>query len=329
MLSLCKYISFATNYFFKKTQVQQSFLHITTHHTPTFTGWSGTSWVRYGFCELTSDYFAYIYIYIYIYPCKWNHASSEKNGNCGSISPSTTDRRNQLQKWTLLTGLRDSKAPVDCFCFIGPKLHQLRCPSCTILLHSSLLSETFQWFSTCMFKVWPPMSSNFSVSTWLLYFCFLSIKSPVVLSLFTKLWIVCLLGTLSSRNFGRNLRGHFLADPYFTWVSYRNTRCSEVYRTWRTTLLTDCNWEQMANGADTCCLLLTNHKLPRINRTARRETQCRLALHKLITSIHSECYRPSGMFIHFWNSCAPSSKQRTVAVKGRAVKRSKNFKNYP
>jgi hypothetical protein len=33
-----------------------------------------------------------------------------------------------------------------------------------------------------------PMSSNFSsVSTWSLCFCFLSVKSPVVLSLFTKL----------------------------------------------------------------------------------------------------------------------------------------------
>jgi hypothetical protein len=57
------------------------------------------------------------------------------------------------------------------------------------------------------------MSSNFSsVSTRHLCFVFLYIKSPDVLSLFTKLWIVCLLGTLSSRNFRR----HFPADPYFT-----------------------------------------------------------------------------------------------------------------
>jgi hypothetical protein len=62
-----------------------------------------------------------------------------------------------------------------------------------------------------------PISSNFSsVSTRRLCFCFLSIKSPVDLSLFTKLWIVCLLRTLSPRNLRRNFRRRFLADPHFT-----------------------------------------------------------------------------------------------------------------
>jgi hypothetical protein len=61
------------------------------------------------------------------------------------------------------------------------------------------------------------MSSNFSsVSTRRLCFVFLSIKSPIVLTLFTKLWTVCLLGTLSSRNVRRNFRRHFPADPYLT-----------------------------------------------------------------------------------------------------------------
>jgi hypothetical protein len=31
---------------------------------------------------------------------------------------------------------------------------------------------------------------------------------------------------------------------------------------WRTILHTNCSWEQVANGANNCCLLLTNHKLP-------------------------------------------------------------------
>jgi hypothetical protein len=75
-----------------------------------------------------------------------------------------------------------------------------------------------------------PMASNFSISTWRFCFCFLSIKSPVVLSLFTKLWIVCLLGTLSSWNLRQNFCWHLLADPYFTWW-YRNTHCSKVYCT--------------------------------------------------------------------------------------------------
>jgi hypothetical protein len=35
-----------------------------------------------------------------MHPCKLNHASSEKNVYCGSISPSTTDSRNQLQNYS-------------------------------------------------------------------------------------------------------------------------------------------------------------------------------------------------------------------------------------
>jgi hypothetical protein len=73
-----------------------------------------------------------------------------------------------------------------------------------------------------------PMSYNFSsVSTRRLCFCFLYIKSLVDLSLFAKLWFVC----LSSRNLRRNFRRHFLAYSYFTYVWYRNTRCSIVYCT--------------------------------------------------------------------------------------------------
>jgi hypothetical protein len=47
---------------------------------------------------------------------------------------------------------------------------------------------------------------------------FLFIKSPVVLSLFTKLLIVCLLRTLSSRNLRQHFRRHFPADLYFIGV---------------------------------------------------------------------------------------------------------------
>jgi hypothetical protein len=49
-------------------------------------------------------------ICIFMYPCKWNSASSEKNDNCGLISPSATDCRNQLQKWTLLAGSHGCEA---------------------------------------------------------------------------------------------------------------------------------------------------------------------------------------------------------------------------
>jgi hypothetical protein len=57
-------------------------------------------------CVNSSSYF----FRVLMYPCKWNHSSSEKNDNCGSISPSTIDCRNQLQKWTLLAGSRSCKA---------------------------------------------------------------------------------------------------------------------------------------------------------------------------------------------------------------------------
>jgi hypothetical protein len=48
-----------------------------------------------------------------------------------------------------------------------------------------------------------------------------------------------------------------------------------------------------------------------MNRTPRRETRCRQAIRKLITSLHSKRYRPSKMLIHRQNSYAPSGKQRT------------------
>jgi hypothetical protein len=37
----------------------------------------------------------------------------------------------------------------------------------------------------------------------------------------------------------------------------------------------------------------------------------RQAIHKLITSLHSKRYRPSGMLIHQQNSYAPQNKRRT------------------
>jgi hypothetical protein len=56
--------------------------------------------------------------------------------NFGSIWPSATDCRNQLQKWTRSHGC---KACVDYCCFIGSKLQQLHCRCCTTLWHSSPL----------------------------------------------------------------------------------------------------------------------------------------------------------------------------------------------
>jgi hypothetical protein len=80
------------------------------------------------------------------------------------------------------------------------------------------------------------------------------------LSLLTKLWIVCLLGTLSLQNLCRNFLRYFLAD----FISH--TCHTEIYAVLkytapqRTTLIANCNWEHTANGADNSCLLPTNHK---------------------------------------------------------------------
>jgi hypothetical protein len=159
-----------------------------------------------------------------MYPCKWNHASSEKNVNCRSISPSTTDCRNHRQKRTLLAGSRGCKSCVDYCCFVGSKLQQFCCRSCTRLWHSS------DFLGVCSSLA--PTSSNFSsVSTRSLCFCFLSVKSPDILNLCKKTVTYCLPGTLSSRNLCRNFGRHFLADSYFTYVPYRNTFCTMTYHT--------------------------------------------------------------------------------------------------
>jgi hypothetical protein len=50
MLSLYIKIPFTINCFVKKTGTMD-LLALTAHQAPSFTGWSGTSWDRYGFCE--------------------------------------------------------------------------------------------------------------------------------------------------------------------------------------------------------------------------------------------------------------------------------------
>jgi hypothetical protein len=86
-----------------------------------------------------------------------------------------------------------------------------------------------------------PMSSNFSsVSTQRLYFVFLSIKSPAILSLFTKLWNVCLLRTLSSWNLHKNFHWHFPADPYWHRCHTEICVALKCSNPCHVTLLTNC-----------------------------------------------------------------------------------------
>jgi hypothetical protein len=56
-----------------------------------------------------------------------------------------------------------------------------------------------------------------------------------------------------------------------------------------------------------------------MKRTAFRETQCRQAVHKLITTHHSERYRPSGMLIRRQIRMRLAASSAPFAVKRRAV----------
>jgi hypothetical protein len=96
-----------------------------------------------------------------MYPCKWNHASSGKNVNCWSISPLTTDCRNQLQKWTLLAESRGCKACVDYSCSIWSMIQSLCCPPCTRLLTFESLELDVSVIFQVYVQVWLPCYLTF------------------------------------------------------------------------------------------------------------------------------------------------------------------------
>jgi hypothetical protein len=86
-------------------------LALTAHQTPSFAGRSRTRWVWCGFCELQ-----YRLLCVFMNPCKWNHALSEKNVNCRSISLLRTDFKNEPASW------RAQLQGVNYCYFIGSKL---------------------------------------------------------------------------------------------------------------------------------------------------------------------------------------------------------------
>jgi hypothetical protein len=150
----------------------------------------------------------------------------------------------------------------------------LRFSNCVAVLTLDFDTPVSWRFSNCVAVLtldfdtpvsWPslaPMSSNFpSASTRCLCFCFLSIESPVVLSLFTKLWIVY------SELFHQAIYVEIFADS-FQQIRIAHTCSSKVYCT-MTHHTAHGHWEQMANGANNCCLLLTNHK-----QTPMHEPHC-------------------------------------------------------
>jgi hypothetical protein len=163
-------------------QIEQSFLPV--QHARLQVSLDGAR-LR-GFCEFQKRLF-----FVFMYPCKPNHASSEKNVSCRSISLSVTHFRNQLQKWTLLAGSRSCKA------WITIVLHGLSCSSCVSLLHSAVTLQA----------LW---ARHWALSAY--SFVFLCMKNLVNWSLFTKLWMVFLLGTLSSQIFSGHLTNRIVFD---------------------------------------------------------------------------------------------------------------------
>jgi hypothetical protein len=147
-----------------------------------------------------------------------------KNVICRLISLVMTNCWNHLHKMNLVSWIVQLQA-LNCCCFIGPKLQQWRC--CVAVLATGF-DTPVSWATHFgnFLDVYSSLSFNFSVSIQLmfkaqyivevaiqgpgeswhtpythihrsLYFCFLSIMSLVDLSLFTKLWILFLLETLS------------------------------------------------------------------------------------------------------------------------------------
>jgi hypothetical protein len=78
---------------------------------------------------------------------EWKQASSVKNTNCGSTSPSCTDQRNKLQKCILATGSRSFKALTTVV------LHGRGCNN-FVAIHADVF-ETLSWaekFSATFFS---------------------------------------------------------------------------------------------------------------------------------------------------------------------------------
>jgi hypothetical protein len=87
----------------------------------------------------------------------------------------------------------------------------------------------------------------------------------------------------------------------------------------------------MANGDGNCGSLLTNHKFPRMNRTAHCENNAFKWPTKLTTSLCSKRYRPSGIQIYRQKGYATCSWQCTghhELQRRELVNKGKNFPVY-
>jgi predicted permease len=145
--------------------------------------------------------------------CKENQASSERNTNCGSVSPSYSDQRNQFQKFILAIGSCSFKAwtivvlhGCSFYSFVTLHIDVLKTP----VSHTSCLRDILGETSSLA----PLASIVSSVSTVHFLSGFSYSNDPAVFSLLTRKFILCLLITDSLGNMHWNFLQHFLADSY-------------------------------------------------------------------------------------------------------------------
>jgi hypothetical protein len=135
---------------FKHTRVQESFLHLQHTRPQLSLDGAGLRGLDAGSVNSSSDYYAYLYI----------------------PASKTTHRQKRMP---IADRSHRRRKTVETSCKKNPWIARLQG-----------VREVLLFYRACSSLV--PMSSNFSsVSTRRLCFCFLSIKSPVVLSLFSKL----------------------------------------------------------------------------------------------------------------------------------------------
>jgi hypothetical protein len=164
-------------------------------------------------------------------------------------------------------------------------------------------------------------------------FVFNLFRVPLLLSLFIRLWIICMLRTLIITK----CAWKFLLTLYSRSVFHIGDIQKYMLR-----------WSISHHNVLYCTLTVTEkkwlielmivvshswhniNKLPYMIHTAHRETKCHQTVHKLITSLNSKCYQPSCMLIHWQNSYVPCSQwhtnRRELTVKHRAIEAASKVK---
>jgi hypothetical protein len=186
------------------------------HHTPTFTSWRGTSWVKYGLTELQ-----YRLFWEETCLCKWNHASSERksqmrvNFTVMNWLQKPVSEINPASRVTWLQSMNYSR-------LVRPKFKQLRrlgaddfemsvslqgvsVISVVCVLTSPLFRLVFLWQEQGVF-------SRFLVPKW-----------PSRPGFINKFMNACFAWNCDPGNLRRNFIWRFVTEPHFIYDSYRKT----------------------------------------------------------------------------------------------------------